>query len=174
MGIPYELDTSVLGSTDCWQHTMFELRIPDENAGTVVIARGGRHDTLAQKSFRVDLPIVSAIIEHEIQGRSKPKRRTKRNSKFFFAQLGPQAKMKGFTVLQSLRDAGVPIAQQVALESIGLQLEQAEKHSIPYTVIIGHKEALEDTAIVRNMKSRSQVIVPLNNLPGYLKRLRVA
>jgi histidyl-tRNA synthetase len=174
MGIPYELDTTVLGSNDCWQHTTFELRTPDENGGAIVVARGGRHNTLAQKSFRVDLPVVSAVIEHEIHGRTRPKRRAHKEPKFFFAQLGPQAKMKSFVVLENLREAGVPIRQQIAIESIGSQLKQAEEKAIPYTVIIGHKEALENTAIVRNMRSRSQVVIPLANLPGYLKRLRVS
>lgn len=174
MGVPYELDTTVVGSNDCWQHTMFELRIPDENGNRISVARGGRHNTLAQKSFRVDLPVVSALIEHEVRGRAKPKRRSRHEPKFFFAQLGPQAKMKSFLVIENLRAAGVPVGQQIAVESIGQQLKQAEEKSVPYTIIIGHKEALEDTAIVRNMVSRSQVVVPLTNLPGYLKRLRVS
>jgi len=173
MGVPYELDTTILGSTDCWQHTIFELRVPDENGAPVTIARGGRHDTIAQKSFRVTLPMVSATIEHEISGRAKPKRRSPIQPKFFFAQLGSQAKRKSFTVLELLRQAGVPVMQQIAVDSIGAQLEQAEEHSVPYTVIIGHKEALDDTAIVRNMHTRSQVVVPLANLGSYLKRLRL-
>jgi len=173
IGIPYELDTTVIGNNDCWQHTMFELRSTDENGNAVVIARGGRHDTLAQKTFRVDLPIVSAVIEHEIQGRSKPKRRAVEKPRFFFAQLGPDAKKKSFSVLDHMRESGIPMMQQIAIDSIGSQLEHAEKHQIPYTVIMGHKEALEDTAIVRNMHSRSQVVVPLSNLTGYLKRLKV-
>ncbi len=174
MGVPYELDASVVGSTDCWQHTMFELRLPDSNGNTVTIARGGRHDALAQKTYRTNMPMVSAIIEHEIRGRMKPRRRLQREPKFFFAQLGPEAKMRSFTVIEQLREAGIPVRQQVALESIGAQLAHAEEYTVPYTIIIGHKEALENTAIVRNMESRSQVVVPLMNLPGYLKRLKVA
>ncbi|MAJ97394.1 MAG: hypothetical protein CMI56_02145 [Parcubacteria group bacterium] len=174
MGVPYELDPTILGSTDCWQHTIFELRVPTENGGTVTLARGGRHDTLALRSFRTVLPMVSAIIEHEIQGRAKPRRRTQRNPRFFFAQLGPEAKRKSFTVIERLREADIPIRQQVAIDSIGIQLENAEKHAIPYTIIIGHKEALENTAIVRNMRTRSQAVVPLANLASYLKRLKVS
>lgn len=174
MGVAYELDPTIVGSADCWQHTIFEVRVPSENGNFVTIARGGRHDTLAQKSYRTTLPMVSAIIEHEIQGRAKPRRRVQNQPKFFFAQLGPEAKMKSFSVIERLREAGIPIRQQVAVDSIGIQLENAEKHTIPYTIIIGHKEALEDTAIVRNMNTRSQVVVPLTNLPTYLKRLKVS
>lgn len=173
MGIPYELDPTLVGSNDCWHHTLFEVRTTDEQGNTVTVAHGGRHDALAQKTFRVELPIVSAVIEHEVVGRSKPKRRTRVEPKFFFAQLGPRAKMKSFIVLNHLKEAGVPVAQQIALESIGGQLVHAERDNIPYTILVGHKEALDDTAIVRNMSTRSQVVVPLTNLPGYLKRLKV-
>ncbi len=174
MEVPYELDTTIVGNNDCWQHTIFELRTTDDNGNSVTIARGGRHDALAQKTFRVDLPMVSAVIEHEIQGRIKPKRRNVPKPKFFFAQLGPDAKKKSFSVLKQLQESEIPVMQRIVIESIGSQLEHADKHEIPYTIIIGHKEALEDTAIVRNMNSRSQVVVPLTNLPGYLKRLRIA
>lgn len=173
MGIPYELDPTVVGSNDCWSHTLFELRTTDEHGNSITFAHGGRHDTLAQKTYRVDMPVVSALIEHEIQGRSKPKRRTLASPRFFFAQLGPRAKMKSFVVLDQLKAAGIPIAQQITLESIGGQLVHAEKNAIPYTVIIGHKEALDDTAIVRNMQTRSQVVVPLSGLPAYLRKLKV-
>ena len=174
MGVPYELDTSVLGSNDCWQHTMFELRVPTTDGGMETIAHGGRHNTLAQKSYRIDLPIVSAVIEHVPAGSVATLKRTPAQPRFFFAQLGPVAKMKSFTVLERLRDAGVPVKQQIALESIGSQLKHAEEYAVPYTVIMGHKEALENTVIVRDMHSRSQVVVPLQKLGTYLKRLKVA
>jgi len=173
IGLPYEIDSSVLGNNDCWHHTMFELRTKDDAGNAIIVARGGRHDTLALRSFRVDLPVVSAVMEHEIKGRTKPKRRSVTQPKFFFAQLGPNAKKQSFKVLELLRAAGIPIMQRVTIESIGAQLEHADRHTIPYTIIIGHKEALEETAIVRNMHSRSQVVVPLSNLSGYLNRLKV-
>lgn len=172
VGITYELDGSLVGSSDCWQHTLFELRVPDAEGNRVTVAHGGRHNTLAQKSFRIDLPVVSAVIEHDIRGRAKPKRRARTVPKVFFAQLGPEAKMKSFTMLERLRTAGIPVAQHIALESIGSQLTLAESAAVPYTIIVGHKEALEDTAIVRDMRSRSQVVVPAAQVPGYLKRLR--
>lgn len=169
---PYELNPTILGSSDCWQHTLFEIRVP-ENGCDVIVARGGRYNTLAQKGFRTNLPLAGVFLDHEVRGRIKPKRRNKKKLKFFFAQLGPAAKLQSFSVLENLRSAGIPVAQAVAIESIGKQLEQAQARDVPYTIIIGHKEALEDTAIVRNMLTRSQVVVPLPQLTGYLKRLRV-
>jgi len=173
INIPYELDQTLFGSNDCWQHTLFELRIPRADGSSLTIASGGRHDYLSQKSFRVVLPVVSAYFEHEIRGRTKPRRRTNTQAKFFFAQLGPQAKKKGLPVLEYLRKSDVLLAHKMTVASIGEQLSYAEERDIPYTIIMGHKEAIEDSAIVRNMNDRSQVIVSIENLPSYLKRLKV-
>jgi histidyl-tRNA synthetase len=172
INVPYELNPWILGSGDCWKHTLFEIRIR-EDGHDVTIVRGGRYNTLAQKGFRAELPAVCAFLDHEVRGRIKPRRRRKRQIKFFFAQLGVEAKLQSFSVLGNLRALGIPVAQAVAIDSIGGQLEYGERHAVPYTVIIGHKEALENTAIVRNMKTRSQVVVPVEHLAGYLKRLKV-
>ena len=173
MDIQYELNPTLLGSGDCWNHTIFEIRVPTDNGNYVVFARGGRHDTLAQKTYRIDIPSVSATIEHELKGRTKQTRYKEIKPSFFFAQLGMNAKMKSFSVVSQCKNSGIPIAHSIAVESIGDQLKNAERLSVPYTVIIGHKEALEDSAIVRNMYNHSQTIVPLKNLPSYLKRLKV-
>ncbi len=172
MNVPYELNSTVVGSPECWRHTIFDVRIPTEE-GDVTVAHGGRHNALAQKAYRLELPAVSVLIDHETRGRTKPKRRSQHQPKFFYAHLGPQARLQSFNVLENLRTAGIPVAQMLAAPTIGLQLEQAERSAVPYTIIIGHKEALEHSAIVRNMHSRSQVVVPINHLSGYLKRLKV-
>lgn len=171
--VPYELNRTVLGSPECWRHTVFDVRVPTDS-GDITIAHGGRHNALAQKAFRTDLPVVSALIEHEVHGRCKPKRRTRMHPKFFYAQLGAHARLQSFTILEQLRRAGIPVAQMLAVDTIGLQLQEAERRAFPYTLIVGHKEALEQSVIVRNMRSRSQVVVPVANLPGYLKRLKVS
>ncbi len=173
MDIQYELDPTIIGSGDCWSHTIFEIRVPSADGNCVVFARGGRHDTLAQKIYRIDIPSVSATIEHELKGRTKMSNHKDVTPSFFFAQLGTNAKMKSFSVVSQCKNAQVPIAHRIAVESIGDQLKHAEKLSVPYTVIIGHKEALEDSAIVRNMYNHSQTIVPLKNLTTHLNRLKV-
>ena len=48
----------------------------------------------------------------------------------------------------------------------------AENLKVPYIIIMGQKEALENAVIVRNMANRSQTVVPIPKLADYLKHLR--
>ena len=71
-----------------------------------------------------------------------------------------------------LRKARIPVEQAISKQNIGSQLAQAEKLGLPYVVIFGQKEALEGTAIVRNMKTRSQKSVKVEDLCAYIKKLK--
>jgi len=55
---------------------------------------------------------------------------------------------------------------------LGAQLAIAEKLQIPYTLIFGQKEALENSVIVRDMSNRSQNTVKLSKLLDYLKDIK--
>ena len=62
--------------------------------------------------------------------------------------------------------------QALSKDGIGTQLSTAEKLEIPYVIIFGQKEALEGTIIIRDMATRSQESVKIENLPEYLKRIK--
>ncbi|TAK58047.1 histidine--tRNA ligase, partial [Patescibacteria group bacterium] len=47
----------------------------------------------------------------------------------------------------------------------------AERLETPYMILIGKKEAMEESAIVRDMSTRSQETVPLSELAQYVKKL---
>src|SRR3989338_8956284 len=49
-GLPYELNPQVLGSRDCWVHSIFEIAAVDEETGArILLAYGGRYDPLAAR-----------------------------------------------------------------------------------------------------------------------------
>jgi len=173
IGIPYEFDPTIVGSGDCWNHALFQVRARDANGNEIILAHGGRHDSLAYKTYRANLPLASVILEFESRLKTPPRR--KKNPEkplFFFAQLGTRAKMKSFTVLDVLHEAGIPVAHLIPVESIGGQLSYAERHGIPYTIIMGHKESLDNTVVIRNMETRSQTTVPIAQLPTHLRNIQ--
>ena len=43
---------------------------------------------------------------------------------------------------------------------------------VPYCIILGQKEVIDGTVIVRTMANRSQDTVKLEKLPEYLKHLK--
>jgi len=79
--------------------------------------------------------------------------------------------MKSLGVIEILRKAHIPIMQSLSKDSLGSQLGVAEKLGIPYTIIFGQKESIENTVIVKDMKKFSQKTVKHSELASYLKNL---
>ena len=45
----------------------------------------------------------------------------------------------------------------------------AERLNIPYTIILGQREALDNTVIIRNMKTCSQETISIDKLADFIK-----
>ncbi len=89
--------------------------------------------------------------------------------RILFIQLGAEALRRGLVVLELLRRARIPVSQALGAHSLAEQVGRAERDEIPYTVIIGHREAIDGTAIVRDTLTRSQETIPVTMLPRYFK-----
>lgn len=173
-GVPYELSSSVLGSRDFWSHTLFELSHVDEESGArVPFALGGRYDPLAARLMGAPMPAAVATIVCEIRGKSKVQPAKRIAPALYFAHLGPEARRRVLPVLETLRRAGIPVEQSLMHERLHEQMEHAKKMSVPYMLIMGHKEAIEGTVLVREVATNSQEAVLLPDLTSYLRRQRV-
>ncbi len=146
-------------------------------SGPLALASGGRYDYLAKAlGHKKDLPAVGAAIGVDRVLLSPnfniATARIIKKPKIFFIQLSYEAKLKSIDVIEILRKARIPMVQTLARDSLTTQLGIAEKLGVPYTIILGQKEALEDTVIVRTMANRSQETVKIARLADYLKALK--
>ncbi|MBI2612611.1 hypothetical protein HYW59_02250 [Candidatus Kaiserbacteria bacterium] len=174
-GLPYELSPSVLGSRDCWAHSLFQISVIDpESHSRVPIAFGGRYDPLAARFAAAPLPASMIAITCEIRGKVRVKREPMATPSIYFAHLGAEARRRSLSVLESLREAGIPVRHGLYHERIGEQMAAARRHAAPCVLIMGHKEAVEGTILVREVATNSQDAIPLPELTGYLKRRRFA
>jgi len=155
-------------------------KAPEEDVETLeplAIASGGRYDYLAKTlGSKKDVPSVGGSIgvDRLIMSpkHKKLSPRIKRKPKVYFIQLGFEAKLKSLAIIDILRKAHVPITQSLSKDSLAAQLGQAEKLEVPYTIIFGQKEAMDQTVLVRNMKNRSQETVKIEKLSEHLKTLK--
>lgn len=136
---------------------------------------GSRHDSMAKKILnKKEVPIVSMVISG-LKKVAQPKKTVKIieecDIKFFYAQLGPEARFKTLKVMDMMRSAKIPMHQAISKEKISAQLAHAERLNVPYLLLVGHKEALQNSVMVRNMKNLSQESVEMQNLIEYLKKL---
>ena len=156
MNIPYSINKNLVRGLSYYTRTVFEVmeEAVGEDGTAIAIAGGGRYDYLARHmGGKKDVPAVGIsmgvdrIVASAWYKKLSP--RILKKPKIYFIQLGGEAKLKSLNVIEILRKA-----------------------HIPYALIFGQKEALDNSVIVRDMASRSQDTVKLSKLLEYLKELK--
>ncbi len=175
IGLPYQIDDLLIGD-EREPRIVFSLDLTDEDA-TVVAGVGGRFDEYARRIMnRKDSAMVSGSLFFRKKGVTKqnaPQPQKQQSPKIYFVQLGARAKLQGLTVIDMLRAAQVPVAQSFDAHSLAPQLQCAREQGVKHLLIMGQREALDGTVIVRSMQNSSQQIVPLTTLPRFLKTLKI-
>ena len=179
MEIPYNINKNLVRGLSYYTRTVFEIYVEsgEEDGTPMQIASGGRYDYLARQiGSKKDVPAVgiSIGVDRVVEAKwyKKLSPRIVKKPKIYFIQLGNEAKLKSLNVIEILRRAHIPIAHALSKDSLGSQLAVAERLAIPYALIFGVKEALDNSVIVRNMSNRSQETVKLGKLLEYLKELK--
>ncbi|KKP87018.1 MAG: Histidine-tRNA ligase, partial [Parcubacteria group bacterium GW2011_GWC1_35_8] len=179
MNIPYNINKNLVRGLSYYTRTVFEILEQGgaEDGSPLALAGGGRYDYLARQiGGKKDVPAVGISIGVDRIVASpwykKLSPRILKKPKMYFIQLGSEAKLKSLNIIEILRKAHVPIAQALSKDSLGSQLAIAERLAIPYALIFGVKEAIDNSVIVRDMSNRSQNTVKLNKLLEYLKELK--
>lgn len=170
--IPFEINKFVLGDPHYSSHTVFTIL--EEKTGKI-LATGTRYNDLSKKTLnRKGVPAVSVAIR-------LPKMKTVPTSKLpkfddcdvYFIQLGYGAKLKSLEVIEILRKAGIPVHQSIGRDKMTTQTAFAHRKGVKYILLMGQKEALENSVCVRNMETNAQKTVPLDTLVEYMKELRI-
>jgi len=172
---PYEIDPKMLGHHECYSDAIFSLDMDtegDEAPGLSI--RGGRFDEFAYRATRTRTPSVGAVVvlkNSKAPARS-PRPKTQKPS-VYVVQLGFGPKIKSLLLIDSLRQAGIPVFHDLASDSLSTQLRDAEARKVKYTLIIGQKEFVENTVILRDMDVRNQEYITQDALIKKLKRKAV-
>ncbi|OQP46754.1 histidine--tRNA ligase [Niastella populi] len=85
-----------------------------------------------------------------------------------FFNLGPAESITAFSAMQSLRNQGVRCELYHEQAKMDKQFKYAEKKNIGFVVIIGSQELLNNTAVVKNLKTGVQESMALANLSNKL------
>lgn len=170
---PYEIDPKMIGHHEYYSDALFAiepLRSEDVDAPEITI-RGGRFDEFLYRKTRTRIPAVGAVItfKNSKQPSRLPKAKTS-NPSVYVIQLGFGPKVRCLTMIDELKRVGVPVRHDLASDSLSAQLRDAEARGVRYTVIIGQKEFVDQTFILRDMKERNQENVSLDSLLRKLKR----
>ncbi len=170
--IDYRVSNSLVGHRGYSSETVFMITCADAKSGESIVAAGSRYDGLAKKlGDRKDIPAVGITLYLPPLSKTKQPIKPLKKSKFFFIQIGFEAKLKSLEVIEILRKAKVPLYQSISRDKLSAQLSIAEHEQFPYVILMGQKEAFDNTVIVRDSSTRSQNTVPVPELASYLKQI---
>lgn len=162
--LPYRLNPYLVRGLDYYTKTVFEIfEDTDDGKNLGALVGGGRFDALTKMLGGKPTPACggAAGVERIVQ---VIKERAKKEipsfqRKVFLAQLGELAKRKSLRLSEDFRKAKISIAESLGKDSLKTQLRNADKLGAAFTLILGQKEALDGTVIIRDMKTGRQDIV---------------
>lgn len=171
LGIPYSLNPFLVRGLDYYARTVFECMPASEDEdgpAQSAFGGGGRYDYLVEYMGGRQAP--AAGFAHGIErivGEMRRKNVTMAREKrpqVFVAQLGDLARKKAMALFEEFRTGGFRVREHFAKSALSEQMKVADKCKAPFAVIVGQREVMEGTVIVRDMDSRIQEIVDRNKV----------
>ncbi|RJR33632.1 MAG: histidine--tRNA ligase [Deltaproteobacteria bacterium] len=170
-GVTYEEAPRLVRGLDYYTRTAFEVVAVGLGAQDAV-AGGGRYNGLAKELGGPDLPAIGFAIGEDRLMEVLPENLGQGDGKkVFLAALGANARDKAFSLLQTLRQAGVAGEMDFGDRSLKAQMSLADRLGADYTVIIGDRELETGKAALRRMATGDQQEVALSLLPMVLAGL---
>ncbi len=174
--LPYALNPTLVRGLDYYTKTVFEIWPGGlkEEVRQSSLGGGGRYDDLVKCLGGEPTPAVGfsfgieRVIEKMLEvGISFDQRITKQ---VFLVQLGDLARKKMLKLFDKLLDSNVSVGESIGRRSMKSQLKIANKLGSKLALIIGQKEALDNTVIIRDMKSGMQEVVTMERVVKEVER----
>ncbi|MBU2566683.1 histidine--tRNA ligase [Patescibacteria group bacterium] len=174
VGVPYQLDPFLVRGLDYYTQTVFELYEATEEEGSQnALGGGGRYDGLMELLGGRPTPAAGfAIGVDRVISRLKASSQNIEPKKVdvFVAQLGEGGRKKALAIFEELREAGMSASENFAKNSIKAQMDIANRLGVKWTLIVGQKEVLDGTVIVRDMDAGTQEIVDARKIVQVLQK----
>jgi len=152
---------------DYYTKTAFEI-ISGELGAQNAIGGGGRYDDLVEELGGKPTPAVgfAAGIERMIItiDQQKVEWPAEKRLDIFVANVDEKNKNTAFRLLQKIRMVGLSADMDYSKGSLKSQMRIANKIGARFTVIVGEEELSKNMVILRNMQTKEQKEVKLDNL----------
>ncbi|MEK7604467.1 MAG: His/Gly/Thr/Pro-type tRNA ligase C-terminal domain-containing protein [Patescibacteria group bacterium] len=161
---PYELARTLLSRGPLWSDTCFEVTANGQR-----LAWGSRYNDLTRHFFPSATMHASGAVFQVPTSGAIIKKHSSPRLRFSFVHIGDEAKRLSLKLAEDFRKARIGLTQDIGVESLTEQLHLAERRGSPYLLIMGRKEALEGSAILRNRATQQEVVLPLVGIIDRLK-----
>ena len=171
LNIPYQVNHNLVRGLDYYSRTTFEMqtdRLGTQNA----VAGGGRYDSLVSQldgpdhsgmGFAIGFERLVALLEEE-------KNTMSNNPDLFIIALGDEAFDRAFLWADSLRKEGIYVEMEYVAKGLKAQMKKADRLNAKRVLIAGEDELNKGKVVIRNMDTKEQEEIPLDNLiPGIVR-----
>ncbi len=178
LDVPYNLNPFLVRGLDYYTKTVFEITpiIDDEKEAKrqISLGGGGRYDDLVEFMGGRPTPACGFGIGIErtilkIKEKNIPLDSGEKDI-VFVAQLGDQARRKAMILFEELRRAGFNVRQSFTKDSLKQQLEEANRLKAKLCLILGQKELLDETILIRDMDSGVQEVVDYKKISSEIEK----
>lgn len=184
LDVPYNLNPFLVRGLDYYTRTVFEVTpivedFEDQDKAAkrqISLCGGGRYDNLVETLGGRPTPgcgfgLGLERVVQKIKEKNIPIEEDKKGM-IFLAQLGDAARRKVFILFEEMRRAGYKVRQAMTKDSLKAQLEEANRLGAKLTFILGQKELIDGTIIIRDMDSGNQEVIDYKKIyPELAKRL---
>jgi len=164
LNVAYGINPKMVRGLDYYTRTAFEVKsglLGAQNA----LAGGGRYDGLVHSLGGPEVSGIGFAVGIERLFACLPN--NKKNifpTDLFIAALGERAQKMAFGLTNEMRRAGISTEKDYSDKSLKSQMKRADKLNTSFTLIIGDKEIDEKRVELRNMNTKTQQVLPVNNL----------
>ena len=162
--ISFAINPRMVRGLDYYTKTAFEVKSTALGAQNAV-AGGGRYNGLVSSLGGPEVAGIGFAVGFERLITCLPEERENNFKNYLFvAALGVKAQKLAFGLTNELRRAGISAEMDYADKSLKSQLKRADKLNSSFALIFGDKEIDEKQVLLRNMKTKEQQTMPLDDL----------
>jgi histidyl-tRNA synthetase len=149
---------------------IFEVYVPDLN---IALGGGGRYDRLIELFGGAPTPAVG--VAHGLDRilltmkEQKSGLKGEETKKVVIIPIGDELRGEALRISQKLRESNLNVEVEVMGRKMAKALEDADRRNFDYAVIIGEKELKEGAVVLRNLKSREQNTLKIEELKKRIK-----
>jgi histidyl-tRNA synthetase len=172
LGVGFLVDPRLVRGLDYYTRATFEIQTGELGAQSAV-AGGGRYDKLVKELGGPDLPATGFAIGFdrlvEIVGLQANDYQLR--PEVFLAALGERSRGPAFEWYCRLGREGVRVEMEFGEKSLKSLMKSADRLRSGHVLMIGDKELDEETALLRNMRTKEQIALPFEGIIEAIKRI---
>ncbi len=174
LGVPFEIDKRMVRGLDYYTRTTFEILTGSLGAQSAV-AGGGRYDGMVQMLGGPETPGIGFAIGFDRLAEicAMNAEDMQKRPAIYIAAIGGICQEKAFEWICALGKQGIRAEMDMEGKSLKSQMKRADRLGVSQVLILGEEELSSGLALVRNMKTKEQISIPIGNLTEKIKEIAV-